>query len=60
MAALCRGRHLANAPRRQRAEVAAEVLAEQLFDIKLIVNHENEQIHARPPDLAKMPQCVEE
>src|SRR5262245_55176429 len=32
------------------AEVAAEVLVEQHFDIRLIVNHENEQVHARPPD----------
>ena len=34
------------------AEVAPELLAEQNFDISLIVNHENKQAHARPPDLA--------
>jgi hypothetical protein len=34
------------------AEVATELLAEQNLDISLIVNHENKQAHARPPDLA--------
>ena len=30
---------------------APELLAEQNLDISLIVNHENKQAHARPPDL---------
>jgi hypothetical protein len=34
------------------AEVAPELLAEQELDVSLIVNHENKQAHARPPDLA--------
>ena len=34
------------------AEVAPELLAEQNLDISLIVNRENKQAHARPPDLA--------
>ena len=34
------------------AEVAPELLAEQNLDIGLIINHENERAHARPPDLA--------
>jgi hypothetical protein len=29
------------------AEVTAEVLAKQHFDIRLIVNHESEQVHSR-------------
>ena len=33
------------------AEVAPELLAEQNLDIRFIVNYENEQVHARPPDL---------
>jgi hypothetical protein len=33
------------------AKVAPELLSEQHFDIRLIVNHENEQVHARSPDL---------
>jgi hypothetical protein len=32
------------------AEFVPEVLAEKHFDVRLIVNHENEQVHARPPD----------
>ena len=37
---------------RPLAQVAPELLAEQRFDIRLIVNHENEQAHAlSPPDL---------
>ena len=35
------------------AEVAPELLAEQHLDIRLIVNHENEQVHARSPDLIR-------
>src|SRR6516162_5711806 len=51
MAALCRG----SSPNERtmtpaHADVAAQVLAEQHLDITLIVNHENEQFHARPPD----------
>ena len=33
------------------AEVAPELLAEQHLDIRLIIDHENEQVHARSPDL---------
>jgi hypothetical protein len=33
------------------AQVAPELLAEQHFDVRLIVNYENEQAHATPPDL---------
>src|ERR1700738_1229682 len=36
-----------------RAEVAPELLAKQHFDIRLIVNHENERVHARSPDLIR-------
>ena len=32
------------------AEVVPELLPEQDFDIRLIVDHENEQVHARSPD----------
>ena len=35
------------------AEVAPELLAEQHLDIRLIVNHENERVHARSPDLIR-------
>ena len=34
------------------AQVAPELLAEQQLDIRLIIDHENEKVHARPPDLA--------
>jgi hypothetical protein len=32
------------------AKVVPELLAKQHFDIGLIINHENEQAHARPFD----------
>ena len=35
------------------AEVAPELLAEQNLDISLIVNHENERVHVRAPDLIR-------
>ncbi len=35
------------------AEVAPELLAEEHLDIRLVVNHENEQVHARSPDLIR-------
>ena len=35
------------------AKVAPELLAEQHLDIRLIINHENEQVHARSPDLIR-------
>src|ERR1700719_2505110 len=35
------------------AKVAAELLAKQHFDIGLIIDHENKQVHARPPDLIR-------
>ena len=34
------------------AEIAPELLAEQHLDVGLVINHENEQVHARSPDLA--------
>jgi hypothetical protein len=34
------------------AEVTPEVLAKQHLDIRLIIDHENKQVHGRPPDLA--------
>jgi hypothetical protein len=33
-----------------RAEVAPELLAEQQFDIGLIINHENEKAQVRSPE----------
>jgi hypothetical protein len=36
-----------------RAEVTPEVLAKQHLDIRLVINHENEKVHARPPDLIR-------
>jgi hypothetical protein len=36
-----------------RAEIVPELLPEQHFNIRLIVYHENEQVHARSPDLIK-------
>jgi hypothetical protein len=30
-----------------------ELLPEQHFDIGLIIDHENEQVHARSPDLIR-------
>ena len=35
------------------AEVAPELLAKQNFDIRLIIDHENERVHARSPDLIR-------
>ena len=35
------------------AEVAPELLAEQHLDVRLIVNHENERVHMRSPDLIR-------
>ena len=35
------------------SKVSAELLPEQHFDIRLIVDHENEQVHARSPDLMR-------
>ena len=35
------------------AEIVPELLPEQHFDIRLIVNHENEKVHARSPDLIR-------
>jgi hypothetical protein len=32
------------------AEIAPEVLAKQHLDIRLVIDHENEETHARPPD----------
>ena len=40
--------------KRPVAEVAPELLAEQNLHIGLIINHENEQVHARSPDLARV------
>ena len=34
-----------------KAEVAPKLLAKQIFDIRFIVDHENERVHARSPDL---------
>ena len=36
-----------------RAEVAPELLPKQHFDIWLIVDHENEEVHADSPDLIR-------
>src|ERR1700677_1196920 len=33
------------------AEITPELLAEQNLDIRLIINHENEHVHHRSPDL---------
>ena len=35
------------------AKVAPELLAEQNLHIGLIINHENEQVHMRSPDLIR-------
>ena len=35
------------------AEVAPEVLAKQNLDIGLIIDHENERVHMRSPDLIR-------
>ena len=35
------------------AEVAPELLAEQHLDIRLIIDHENERVHTRSPDLIR-------
>ena len=35
------------------AEVAPELLAEQNLHIGLIINHENERVHMRSPDLIR-------
>ena len=35
------------------AEVVSKLLSEQNLDIRLVINHENEQVHARPPDLIR-------
>jgi hypothetical protein len=35
------------------AKVAPELLPEQHFDIRLIIDHENEHVHARSPDLIR-------
>ena len=35
------------------AEIVPELLPEQHFDIRLIIDHENEQVHARSPDLIR-------
>src|SRR5208282_1940504 len=35
------------------AKVAPELLAKQNLDIRLIIDHENEQVHARSPDLIR-------
>ncbi len=34
------------------AQIAAELLAEQHFDVGFVIDHENEKAHAGPPDLA--------
>src|SRR5665811_2476028 len=34
------------------AEVMPELLAEQQFHIRLVIDHEDEKVHGRPPDLA--------
>ena len=36
---------------RPAAQVAPELLAEQNLHIRLIINHENERVHTRSPDL---------
>src|ERR1700677_5398801 len=33
------------------AEITPELLAEQNLDIRLIINHENEHVHCRSPDV---------
>jgi hypothetical protein len=35
-----------------RAKIAPKLLPEQNLHIRLVVNHENEQVHHRSPDLA--------
>src|SRR5262249_27834148 len=35
-----------------RLQVATKLLAEQLFDVGLVIDHENKKIHALPPGLA--------
>jgi hypothetical protein len=35
------------------AKVSAELLSEQHFDIRLIIDDENEQVHARSPDFMR-------
>ena len=35
------------------AEVAPELLAKQQLDIRLVVDHENERVHMRSPDLTR-------
>jgi hypothetical protein len=33
------------------AQVPPELLPEQKLDVRLVIDHENEWLHARPPDL---------
>jgi hypothetical protein len=35
------------------AEVVSKLLSEQNLDIRLVINHENEPVHARSPDLIR-------
>ena len=35
------------------AKVAPELLSEQNLDVRLVVNHENKQVHARSPGLIR-------